>query len=558
MGFESYFLIVWDFVKYAKDNGIAVGPGRGSAAGSIVSYVLRITDVDPLASDLMFERFLNAERKTMPDIDIDFSIRGRERVIRYVQEKYGDDAVAQIITFGKMKPARRDARRGARARRRLRDRRPPREADPGADHGPQPELRRLPGRRAASCARPTTPSRRRSRSSTSRAGLEDIVRNNSIHAAAVVIADRPLTEIVPLQLAEDRGAVEAIRRDENGGKPERVYKTVTQYSMGPIEEIGLLKMDFLGLRTLDVLENAVEIIERSGGERSTSTTPAARRPQDLRDARARRLGGRVPARVRGHAGGAAARSGRRSSTTSSRSSRCTGRAPMRFIKDYARGKRDPASVRYIDERLRPITEPTYGIAVYQEQLMQIARDIAGFPRPRRTRCAARSARRSATLMATLKARFVEGCAAGGTAPAVANQLWGLMEAAADYSFNKSHAACYGLIAYRTAYLKANYPAEYMAALISSVMSTKDKVPFFVSRCEEMGIEVLPPDVNTSGHDFVVVGATSGSGSTRSRTSATRRSRRSSKRARPTGRSPRSGTSARASTRARSTRRRSRA
>ena len=169
MGFESYFLIVWDFVKYAKDNGIAVGPGRGSAAGSIVSYVLRITDVDPLASNLLFERFLNAERKTMPDIDIDFSIRGRERVIRYVQDKYGKDAVAQIITFGKMKPraATRDAARVLGAR--LRDRRPAREADPGADHGPQPELRRLPRGRAASCARPTTPSRRRSRSSTSRA-----------------------------------------------------------------------------------------------------------------------------------------------------------------------------------------------------------------------------------------------------------------------------------------------------------------------------------------------------------------------------------------------------
>jgi DNA polymerase-3 subunit alpha len=177
---------------------------------------------------------------------------------------------------------------------------------------------------------------------------------------------------------------------------------------------------------------------------------------------------------------------------------------MRFIKDYARGKRDPATVRYVDDRLRPITEPTHGIAVYQEQLMQIARDIAGFPGPKADTLRRAIGKKQRDLMATLKQDFVQGCCEGGTSTPVANQLWGLMEAAADYSFNKSHAACYGLIAYRTAYLKANYPAEYMAALISSVMSTKDKVPFFVSRCDEMGIRVLPPDVNASGHDFVVV------------------------------------------------------
>jgi DNA polymerase-3 subunit alpha len=178
--------------------------------------------------------------------------------------------------------------------------------------------------------------------------------------------------------------------------------------------------------------------------------------------------------------------------------------PMRFIKDYARGKRDPSSVRYIDERLRAITQPTYGIAVYQEQLMQIARDIAGFPGPKADTLRRAIGKKKRELMATLKQDFVDGCKTSGTSPTVANQLWALMEAAADYSFNKSHAACYGLIAYRTAYLKSSYPAEYMAALISSVMSTKDKVPFFVSRCEEMGISVLPPDVNASGHDFVVV------------------------------------------------------
>ena len=498
MGFESYFLIVWDFVKFAKDNGIAVGPGRGSAAGSLVSYALQITDVDPLASDLMSERFLNPERKTMPDIDIDFSIRGRERVIRYVQEKYGADAVAQIITFGKMKPraATRDAARVL-----------------GFDYGagdrlakliPEPIMGRSPS--FEDCLAAGTELRQAYDSDPQAKqivdvarGLEDIVRNNSIHAAAVVIADRPLTEIVPLQLAEDRGVT------ENGedGKPERVFKTVTQYSMGPIEEIGLLKMDFLGLRTLDVLENAVAIIERSSGEHiDLANLPLDDRKtyemlargdsvgvfqfesegmqEALRDVRPNRFDD-VVALVALYRPG-----------------------PMRFIKDYARGKRDPSSVRHIDERLRAITEPTYGIALYQEQLMQIATEIAGFPGGKADTLRRAIGKKKRELMATLKQDFVDGCTASGTSAAVANQLWGLMEAAADYSFNKSHAACYGLIAYRTAYLKANYPAEYMAALISSVMSTKDKVPFFVSRCEEMGIQVLPPDVNASGHDFVVV------------------------------------------------------
>jgi DNA polymerase III subunit alpha len=498
MGFESYFLIVWDFVKFAKDNAIAVGPGRGSAAGSLVSYALRITDVDPLASDLMFERFLNPERKTMPDIDIDFSIRGRERVIRYVQAKYGADAVAQIITFGKMKPraATRDAARVL-----------------GFDYGagdrlakliPEPIMGRSPSFEDCLGARGDL---RQVYDSDPQAkqivdvarGLEDIVRNNSIHAAAVVIADRPLTEIVPLQLAEDRGAT------ENGedGKPERVFKTVTQYSMGPIEEIGLLKMDFLGLRTLDVLESAVAIIERSGGERIDLDNL----PLDDRKT--------YEMLARGDSVGVfqLESEGMQEALCDVRPSKFDDivalvalyrPGPMRFIKDYARGKRDPSSVRFIDERLRAITEPTYGIAIYQEQLMQIAREVAGFPGGKADTLRRAIGKKKRELMASLKQDFVEGCKASGTSPTVANQLWGLMEAAADYSFNKAHAACYGLIAYRTAYLKANYPAEYMAALISSVMSTKDKVPFFVSRCEEMGIRVLPPDVNASGHDFVVV------------------------------------------------------
>ena len=261
MGFESYFLIVWDFVAYAKNNGVAVGPGRGSAAGSIVAYCLDITDLDPIANDLLFERFLNPARKSMPDIDIDFSVRGRERVMRYVQEKYGRESVAQIITFGKMAPraATRDAARVL-----------------GYDYGtgdrlakliPEPIMGRSPS--FEECLKPNADLRREVDASPDSKrivdvaqGLEGVVRNNSIHAAAVVIADRPLHEIVPLQLAEDRGAGPA-NGNGNGGRAERQYKIVTQYSMGPIEEIGLLKMDFLGLRNLDVIEDAVAIIKRS-------------------------------------------------------------------------------------------------------------------------------------------------------------------------------------------------------------------------------------------------------------------------------------------------------
>jgi DNA polymerase III subunit alpha len=507
LGFESYFLIVWDFVKYAKDNGIAVGPGRGSAAGSIVSYSLNITDVDPLAYDLLFERFLNAERRSLPDIDIDFSVKGRERVIRYVQQKYGADAVAQIITFGKMAPraATRDAARVL-----------------GRDYAsgdriakliPEPIMGRNPT--FEQCLAQGTELRQAYDSDEQAKqiidvarGLEGIVRNNSIHAAAVVIADRPLTEIVPLQLAEERGPAGAAGNGNGNGngntKPERAYKTVTQYSMKPIEEIGLLKMDFLGLRNLDVLESAVDIVERSGGERiDFEALP-------LGDERTYRM------LARGDSIGVfqLESEGMRDALRQVRPTEFEDivalvalyrPGPMKFIPDYAKGKHDPGSVRYLDERLRPITQPTYGIALYQEQLMQIARDIAGFPGPKADTLRSAIGKKNRALMAGLKEDFIAGCKASGTSVSVGNQLWSLMERAADYSFNKSHAACYALIAYRTAYLKANYPAEYMAAVISSVMQTKDKVPFFVSRCEDMGIQVLPPDINESGHDFVVVG-----------------------------------------------------
>ena len=414
MGFESYFLIVWDFVKYAKENGIAVGPGRGSAAGSIVAYALEITDIDPLANDLLFERFLNPGRKSMPDIDIDFSVRGREQVIRYVAEKYGRECVAQIITFGKMAPraATRDAARVLGYDYATGDRL--------AKQIPEPILGRSPS--FDDCLKPGEELKRTydsdpdaKRIIDTAKGLEGIVRNHSIHAAAVVIADRPLQEIVPLQLAEDRGAAAGNGNGNGGGKVERAYKTVTQYSMGPIEEIGLLKMDFLGLRNLDVIEDAVAIVERSRGERveikdiplddpatyemlsrgdsigvfqfeSDGMRDALRtvKPTEFQD---------LVALVSLYRPGA-----------------------MRYIGDYAKGKRDPSAVSYPDPRLRPITESTYGCVIYQEQLMEIAKQMAGFSPAEADDLRKAVGKKKRDLMATMEDKFEAGLAQSGTKP----------------------------------------------------------------------------------------------------------------------------------------------
>jgi DNA polymerase-3 subunit alpha len=492
MGFSGYFLIVWDFVKYAKDSGIAVGPGRGSAAGSLVAYCLAITDIDPLRYDLLFERFLNPERVSMPDIDIDFSVRGRERVIRYVTEKYGKESVAQIVTFGKMFPraATRDAARVL-----------------GHDYGagdrlakliPDPVMGRPPS--FEDCLKPGQPLRAEiDRDGTAKQivdvaqGLEGIVRNSSIHAAAVVIADRPLTDIVPLQIA-DAGT---------GEDGEKVFRTVTQFSMKPVEQLGLLKMDFLGLRNLDVIEDALDIIERSTGERPDMTT------LPLDDAKTYEM------MARGESIGVFQfeSDGMRETLKRVKPSELEHLialnalyrpGPMEQIPAYTRGKHNPESVTYADDRLRSILEATNGCVVYQEQAMQIAKDIAGFSGAKADDLRKAIGKKNREAMAKLKPEFFEGCRKSGTSEAVIEQLWTINERSADYSFNKAHSACYALIAYRTAWLKANYPAEYMAALISSVMDTKDKVPFFVAQAEQMGISILPPDVNLSDHEFVVV------------------------------------------------------
>jgi DNA polymerase-3 subunit alpha len=492
MGFNAYFLIVWDFVNYAKRNGIAVGPGRGSAAGALVAYCLQITDVDPLRYQLLFERFLNAERVSMPDIDIDFSVRGRERMIRYVTEKYGSDRVAQIITFGRMFPraATRDAARVLGHEYAVGDRL--------AKLIPDPQQGRAPSfadclQEGADLAGEVARDPVAKQIVDVAQGLEGIVRNASIHAAAVVISDRSLTDIVPLQVA-DAGT------DENGN---RVNRTVTQFPMKPIEEIGLLKMDFLGLRNLDVIEDTLAIIERSTGQRIDMSTLALDDEQTF------------AMLARGDSIGVFQfeSEGMREALKRVQPTEFEDLVAlvalyrpgaMDQIPTYARGKRNPDSIAFIDERLRQITEATKGVILYQEQSMQIAKTLAGFSGPKADDLRKAIGKKNREAMAKLKPEFVEGCRQSGTSESVIEQLWATNEKSADYSFNRSHAACYALISYRTAWLKANYPAEYMAALISSVMDTKDKVPFFVNQTEAMGIEILPPDVNESDHEFMVV------------------------------------------------------
>jgi DNA polymerase III subunit alpha len=476
MGFADYFLIVWDFISFAKRNGIGVGPGRGSAAGSLVAYCLEITDIDPIKYDLLFERFLNPGRKSMPDIDIDFSVHGRDQVINYVAEKYGRDRVAQIITFGTMM-----ARAAVRDAGRVLD----------IPYGTVDKIAKLipegPKVYLDECMKPGAELKRfYDEDETARQvvdlarPLEGLVRQDSIHAAGVVIGDRPLTDYVPLQ---QKGADQEL---------------VTQFAMEDVEALGLLKMDFLGLRNLDVIDEAVELI---GGVDITKIPLDDKKTYEMLQ--------------RGESTGVFQfeSSGMREALRQVKPTEFEDLialvalyrpGPMGYIPVYGRRKAGGEMVSFLDPRLEPITGPTYGICIYQEQYMEIAKQLAGFSPAEADDLRKAIGKKIHTLMASLKDKFLEGCATNNVTPAVANQLWKDMEQAQDYSFNKSHAACYGLIAYRTAYLRANWPAEYMAALISSVMNTKDKVPFYVAACDELGIEVLPPDVNSSASDFAVV------------------------------------------------------
>lgn len=477
MGFADYFLIVWDFIRFAKEQGIGVGPGRGSAAGSLVAYCLEITNLDPIRYDLLFERFLNPGRKSMPDIDIDFSVEGRERVINYVREKYGSDRVAQIITFSTMaaRAAVRDAGRVL-------------EIPYGVVDRVAKLIPEGPGQTLDECLKPGAELRKvvdtdpiaKEIVDLARP-LEGLTRADSIHAAGVVIGAQPLTEVVPLQ---QKGADNEI---------------VTQFTMGDVEALGLLKMDFLGLRNLDVIDKAVALVGNG--------LDIERIPMDDRKTYAMLQKGEATGVFQFES------SGMREALRQVKPTEFEDLialvalyrpGPMQYIPNYAARKAGKEAVTFLDPRLRPITGQTYGISIYQEQSMEIAKAIAGFTPAEADDLRKAIGKKIHALMASLKDKFIEGCIANDTSEQVARQLWDDIEKAQDYSFNKSHAACYALIAYQTAWLRANHACEYMAALISSVMNTKDKVPFYVNACDEMGIEVLPPDANSSGVDFAVV------------------------------------------------------
>jgi DNA polymerase III subunit alpha len=509
MGFADYFLIVWDFVKYAKDRKIAVGPGRGSAAGSIVAYALEITDLDPLQYSLLFERFLNPDRISMPDVDIDFSVQGRSEVMLYVTEKYGGhEHVAQIITFGTIgaKAAIRDAGRIFQY--------PYADTDKLAKFIPDKPV----GTTLRDVLRPENggyvagekhPGAAREilnfveQDGDARQVLdtafeiEGFARHAGTHAAGVVISEEPLTEIVPLQLTKNSEA-SMIEGAE--------ASVMVQHPMGDVEALGLLKMDFLGLRNLDVIEETLKSI------RSTTGEEVDIRNIPLDDEETLKLF------ARGDTFGVFQfeSSGMQRMLQEVRPDRFDDLValnalyrpgPMDYIPNFKRGKHDPESVKYLDPRLKPILEPTYGVAAYQEQLMEISKTLGGFTPGEADTLRKAIGKKNVKLLAPLKDKFTEGCKRNQVAPEVAEELWNWMEKAGGYSFNKSHSACYSFLAFQTAYLKAHYPEAYMAALMSSVMNTKDRVPQYVAEARAMKIRVLPPDVNESGRRFTAVGET---------------------------------------------------
>jgi DNA polymerase-3 subunit alpha len=501
MGFADYFLIVWDFVRYAKDRKIAVGPGRGSAAGSIVAYALEITELDPLQYSLLFERFLNPDRISMPDVDIDFSVQGRGEVMSYVTEKYGGhEHVAHIITFGTIgaKAAIRDAGRIFQYPYSDTDRLAKLIPDKPVGTTLRDVLRPengeyVPGEKHPGTAREIinfVEQDAEARQVLDTAfEIEGFARHAGTHAAGVVISEEPLTDIVPLQrVAKDECAV------------------MVQHPMSDVEALGLLKVDFLGLRNLDVIEETLKIIRRTTGEE----VDILKIPLD--DEKTLKLF------ARGDTFGVFQfeSSGMQRMLQEVRPDRFDDLValnalyrpgPMDYIPNFKRGKHDPESVKYSDPRLEPILEPTYGVAAYQEQLMEISKSLGGFTPGEADTLRKAIGKKNVKILAPLKNKFTQGCQGNQVAPEVAEELWNWMEKAGGYSFNKSHSACYSFLAFQTAYLKAHYPEAYMAALMSSVMNTKDRVPQYVAEARAMKIEVLPPDVNESGRRFTVVGNT---------------------------------------------------
>ncbi len=489
MGYVDYFLIVWDFINYARQKGIAVGPGRGSAAGSLVSYCLRITDIDPIKYSLLFERFLNPERISMPDIDIDFCFERRQEVIDYVGKKYGADKVVQIITFGTMlaKGVIRDVGRVMDMPYSQVDgiaKMIPNELGMTIDRALQvnPEFAKL-YREDAQVQTLINHCKR----------LEGLPRHSSMHAAGVVICPSAAEEFVPLSRGSD-GSV------------------TTQFTMTTLEELGLLKMDFLGLRTLTVIRDALDNIEKSRGIRldldgldyddkavlesiGTGRTDgifqleSAGMKSFMKELKPKNLEDII-------AGISLYRPG-----------------PMDFIPKYIQGKDNQESVTYLCPQLEPILAPTYGCIVYQEQVMQIVRDLGGYTLGRSDLVRRAMSKKKQSVMEKERNNFiygnkeegVPGCIANGISEETAKQIYEDMMDFAKYAFNKSHAACYAVVAYQTAYLKYYYPVEFMAALMTSVMDNSSKVSEYILCCRQMGIEILPPDVNEGEAGFSVKG-----------------------------------------------------
>nr|WP_318685727.1 DNA polymerase III subunit alpha [uncultured Acetatifactor sp.] len=487
MGYVDYFLIVWDFINYARENGIPVGPGRGSAAGSIVSYCLKITNIDPIKYNLLFERFLNPERVSMPDIDIDFCFERRQEVIDYVGRKYGSDKVVQIVTFGTLaaKGVIRDVGRVMDLPYAFVDsiaKMVPNELNITIDRALElnPEFRKLYNEDDQvhylidMCRR-----------------LEGLPRHTSMHAAGVVICQKAAEEFVPLS----RGADGSI---------------TTQFTMTTLEELGLLKMDFLGLRTLTVIHDAVEFIEKSTGKHIDVDYIDYNDPQVLASIGTGRTEGIFQLESAGMknfmkelrpqnlediiAGISLYRPG-----------------PMDFIPKYIQGKNNHGTVVYSCAQLEPILSPTYGCIVYQEQVMQIVRDLGGYTLGRSDLVRRAMSKKKQSVMEKERANFIYGnqeegvlgCVANGIDEKTAGQIYDDMLDFAKYAFNKSHAACYAVVSYQTAYLKYYYPVEFMAALLTSVIDNPKKVSEYILTCRSMGIELLPPDINQGESGFSV-------------------------------------------------------
>ncbi len=485
MGFAGYFLVVWDFIRHAREQGIAVGPGRGSSAGSLTAYCLGITNIDPMRYGLLFERFLNPERVSMPDMDIDFADDRRDEVIRYVADKYGRDRVAHIITFGTLgaKAAIRDVGRVLGM--------PYADVDRIAKLVPNFPLNIT----LDDAHQKSLPLAEMVRSQASIKELWDIARtlegctrHASVHASAVVISDEPLDAHIPLY------------RDPK--RPE----LITGYAMGPIEKLGLLKMDFLGLRTLTVLANTVALIRESRGvvlDLDTIPLDDPKTYQLLGEARTFGVFQLESSGMRDALRGL--KPERLEDVIAMVSLYRPG--PMDLISDFIARKHGRSKIVYEHPAMEKFTRETYGIMVYQEQIMQIASEMAGFTMGEADTLRRAMGKKDRDLMAKQRDKFIVGCTERGTAAAKAERVWELMEKFAGYGFNKSHACAYALVAYQTAYFKTNYPVEFMAALLTSEMGDTDKIVKYIEECRAMGIRVEPPDVNVSAVQFSVAGDT---------------------------------------------------